>query len=72
MLRINRNKTISTHRSYYNLQKITLKGEQQMLSYIKQYWETGIYKLEDMKYFVLSSMITVDQFKEITGEDYAV
>lgn len=42
-----------------------------MLSYIKQYWETGIYKLEDMKYFVLSSMITVDQFKEITGEDYA-
>lgn len=42
-----------------------------MYIYIKQYFEMGLYALEDMKVFVVSAMITADQFKEITGEDYA-
>ncbi|WP_125607239.1 XkdX family protein [Lapidilactobacillus bayanensis] len=42
-----------------------------MYIYIKRYFEMGLYKIEDMKVFVVSAMITADQFKEITGEEYA-
>lgn len=41
-----------------------------MYIYIKRYFEMGLYKLEDMKVFVVSAMITADQYKEITGEEY--
>lgn len=42
-----------------------------MAIYIKQYYEMGLYTKDDVKVFV-PSMITSDEYKEITGEDYAV
>lgn len=40
-----------------------------MAIYIKQYYEMGLYTKDDVKVFV-PSMITSDEYKEITGEEY--
>lgn len=37
---------------------------------IKIYYDKNNYKVEEMKLFVLSNMITEDQYKTITGLDY--
>lgn len=41
-----------------------------MFDYIKKNYEKGIYTKEDVSQFVKAGMITADQYKEITGEDY--
>lgn len=41
-----------------------------MLSLVKQSYQAGWYTLDDVKTFVLANMITKDDYKQITGQDY--
>lgn len=36
-----------------------------------RYYDKGIYDIEDVKVFVKSGDLTEEEFKEVTGEDYA-
>ena len=42
-----------------------------MFNSIKRYYNMGKYTLEQMQVFVQAKWITAEQYKEITGEDYA-
>ena len=37
----------------------------------KRYYDKGFYTNEQVKVFVAAGKITVEQYKEITGEDYS-
>lgn len=39
---------------------------------VQRYFERGIYSAEDVAAFVVAKKITVDDYKDITGEDYPV
>lgn len=38
---------------------------------VKRYYSKGFYTDDDVKVFVVAGKITNDEYKEITGEDYA-
>lgn len=38
---------------------------------VRRYYNMGFYTNEQMKIFVVAEFITAEQYKEITGEDYA-
>ncbi len=42
-----------------------------MYNSIKRYYKMGKYTKEQIKVFVLAGWISEDQFKEITGDEYA-
>lgn len=42
-----------------------------MYDIVKRYYDKGIYSAEDVKKFVKAGKINADQYKEITGENYA-
>lgn len=37
---------------------------------VKKYYEAGYYKNEQVKIFVVSEKITIEQYKKITNEGY--
>ncbi|MBO3443422.1 XkdX family protein [Clostridium sp. CCUG 7971] len=37
---------------------------------IKKWYEEDLYNNEDVKVFVVAKMITTEEYKEITNEDY--
>ena len=39
---------------------------------VKRYYNMGFYTNEQMKIFVVAEFITVEQYKEITGEEYDI
>lgn len=39
---------------------------------IKGYYDEGLYTNDDVKIFVSAEWITSEDYKQITGEDYAV
>lgn len=39
---------------------------------VKKYYEMGFYSNDDVKVFVQAEFITEEQYKKITGEEYAV
>lgn len=39
---------------------------------VKGFYDDKLYTKEDVKVFVVANMITEEQYKEITGEDYIV
>ena len=41
-----------------------------MFDLINDYYSQGFYSAEDIKIFVQNNDITLEQYKEITGEDY--
>lgn len=41
-----------------------------MFSLVQQSYQAGWYTLDNVKTFVLASMITKDEYKQITGQDY--
>lgn len=42
-----------------------------MGTYVKQYYKMGLYSNDDLKVFVQTAWITADDFKTLTGTDYA-
>lgn len=42
-----------------------------MGSLVKQYYALGLYTVDDLKVFVKAAYITADEFKALTGTDYA-
>lgn len=38
---------------------------------VKRYYEMGFYTNENVKVFVVANMITAEDYKSITGEEYA-
>ncbi|MFX3616210.1 MAG: XkdX family protein [Sporolactobacillus sp.] len=40
--------------------------------WISDYYKKGYYTNDQMKVFVTAGWITIDDYKEITGKDYAV
>lgn len=38
---------------------------------VKKFYDKGIYTKEDVKSFVVSDKITVDEYEKIVGEKYA-
>lgn len=42
-----------------------------MFKIVKRYHDMGIYSAEDVSKFVLSGKLTTDEYKQITGIDYA-
>lgn len=42
-----------------------------MYKIVKRFYDKGIYTAENVAVFVKANKITVEQYKEITGEDYA-
>lgn len=42
-----------------------------MFGIVKRYYDRGIYSKEDAAVFVASGAITAEEYKSITGEDYA-
>ena len=42
-----------------------------MFSLVQQSYQAGWYTLDNVKTFVLANMITKDEYKTITGQDYA-
>lgn len=43
-----------------------------MFKIVKRYYDKGIYSKEDVKVFVRAKDITAEQYKEITGDEYAI
>lgn len=43
-----------------------------MYSFIKEYYDLKLYTNDDVRVFVKVEWITTDEFKTITGADYAV
>ena len=43
-----------------------------MYKIVKRYYDRGIYTNEDVAVFVKAGKLTADEYKEITGEEYAV
>lgn len=41
-----------------------------MFGFIKVYFEMGLYTKDDLNTFKTAGMITDDEYKTITGEDY--
>lgn len=41
-----------------------------MFKIVKRYYDKGIYTKENVKVFVRAKKITVEQYKEITGDTY--
>lgn len=41
-----------------------------MFSLVQQSYQAGWYTLDNVRTFVLANMITKDEYKEITGQDY--
>ena len=41
-----------------------------MFSLVQQSYQAGWYTLDNAKTFVLANMITKDEYKQITGQDY--
>ena len=42
----------------------------EMFSLVQQSYQAGWYTLDNVKTFVLANMITKDEYKTITGQDY--
>lgn len=42
-----------------------------MYETVKKYYDLGLYKADKVKDFCRKGKITPEQYKEITGEDYA-
>ena len=42
-----------------------------MGSLVKQYYALGLYTVDDLKVFVKAEYITPDEFKALSGTDYA-
>ncbi len=42
-----------------------------MFNIVKRYYEAGYYSNEDVAKFVKMNKITIEQYEEITGEDYS-
>lgn len=42
-----------------------------MYKIVKRYYDKGFYSTEDVAKFVRAGKITADQYKAITGEEYA-
>ena len=42
-----------------------------MGSLVKQYYALGLYTVDDLKVFVKAAYITADEFKTLSGTDYA-
>ena len=42
-----------------------------MYKIVKRYYDKGIYSAEDVAKFVVAGRITPEEYKEITGEEYA-
>lgn len=42
-----------------------------MITFIKLYYNLGLYTVEQLKTFVVAQMITADQFKEIANVEYS-
>lgn len=43
-----------------------------MFKIVKRYFDKGIYSAEDVGKFVASGRLTAAEYREITGEEYAV
>lgn len=41
-----------------------------MFSLVQQSYQAGWYTLDNVKTFVVANMITKDEYKQITGQDY--
>lgn len=41
-----------------------------MFDLVKQSYKVGWYTLDNVKTFVLANMLTKDEYKQITGQDY--
>lgn len=41
-----------------------------MFSLVQQSYQAGWYTIDNVKTFVIASMITKDEYKQITGKDY--
>lgn len=41
-----------------------------MFDMIKRYYNKNLYSIEDMKTFVVAKMITAEEFKVITNQNY--
>ena len=41
-----------------------------MFDLVKQSYQAGWYTLDNVKTFVLANMLTKDEYKQITGQDY--
>lgn len=41
-----------------------------MFDLVQQSYQAGWYMLDNVKTFVLANMITKDEYKQITGQDY--
>ena len=41
-----------------------------MFSLVQQSYQAGWYTLDNVKTFVLANMLTKDEYKQITGQDY--
>ena len=42
-----------------------------MFKIVKRYYDRGIYDKDDVAVFVKAGKLTADEYKEITGEEYA-
>ena len=42
-----------------------------MGSLVKKYYALGLYTVDDLKVFVKAAYITADEFKALSGTDYA-
>lgn len=42
-----------------------------MGSLVKQYYALGLYTVDDLKVFVKAAYISTDEFKALSGTDYA-
>lgn len=42
-----------------------------MYKIVKRYYDKGIYSKEDVAKFVLAGKLTAEEYKQITGEEYA-
>lgn len=43
-----------------------------MFAIVKRYYDKGIYSKDDVKVFVRVGKLTPEQYKEITGDEYAI
>lgn len=41
-----------------------------MFSLVQQSYQVGWYTIDNVKTFVMANMITKDEYKQITGQDY--
>lgn len=41
-----------------------------MFSLVQQSYQAGWYTIDNVKIFVMAKMITKDEYKQITGQDY--